>query len=98
MNIVVSGATGYIGFKLIKKLLSKGYNILALLRNESEKLTILKAQYDDSLCISNLNDKSVEEIIKDFNPDDIVSTTCCYDSSIDALNKSVRANYELPSE
>lgn len=97
MKIAVSGATGYIGFHLIDKLLSVGNTVLAITRNVNEKLVALADRYTHTLLFCELISDDVFVAIEQFCPDVIYSTTCCYETDMQFLEKTVEANYVFPA-
>jgi len=97
MKIAVSGATGYIGFHLIRKLLSDGDTVLAITRKLNEKLIALAYLYTDTLFFCELISDDAFIIIEQFCPEVIYSTTCCYETDMDFLEKTVDANYVFPA-
>ena len=97
MKIAVSGATGYIGFHLIHKLLSDGNTVLAITRKLNEKLIALADKYSHTLFLCELISDNAFVAIERFYPDVIYSTTCCYETDMQFLEKTVDANYVFPA-
>jgi len=97
MKIAVSGATGYIGFHLIHKLLSEGNMVLAITRKINRRLASLADRYIDTLFFCELISDDAFTAIEQFCPEVIYSTTCCYETDMDFLEKTVDANYVFPA-
>ena len=65
-RIIISGGTGYIGFKIIESLLEQGFKITAIVRDSSTKKEVLAPyQSHDSFSTINYTGK-IEELIKAF--------------------------------
>lgn len=98
MRIAISGATGYLGSKLIGHFCSEGHHVLALARNITPSLSALAGNSDGLL---ELCDTEADEMlfnISRFGPDTIFSTTCCYETDAKFLNRTVAANYLFPAK
>ena len=68
VNIILTGATGIIGYSIVEKLFSLGANILATGTNE-QKLKILKDKYQNlNILKFDINDHSkIEQFVDDCN-------------------------------
>ncbi len=68
VNIILTGATGIIGYSIVEKLFSLGANILATGTNE-QKLKILKDKYQSlNILKFDINDHSkIEQFVEDCN-------------------------------
>ncbi|GHU16253.1 hypothetical protein FACS1894163_05260 [Spirochaetia bacterium] len=101
MNIIIAGATGYLGSRLVERLCSyppppDRHNILLILRDESRLSEILRDQRNVSIC--NINDEFLQNRIREFSPDIVFCTTCCYETDPEYLYKTVDANYVFPAQ
>ncbi|NGZ93927.1 NAD(P)-dependent oxidoreductase, partial [Vibrio aestuarianus subsp. cardii] len=86
MNILIYGATGYIGNKLSEHLLSLGYSVGNVGRRNS--------RFD---CVENyLFDDDINEIISTFKPDKIIYMTACFDNN--DVSNIVDINIKKPLE
>lgn len=95
-EIFISGATGFLGSSLVKKFLSKGYNIHALVRKNSDRSRLID--------LPNINYiQSQEEYIKNFfkenKIDILIHTACNYgrgnDNHKEILNTNINLGVEL---
>ena len=97
MNIVVSGASGYLGFKLIQSFLAQGNRVLAVARNVSGRLETLAKSSGENLELCELDVDDLLFSMAQFQPDVVVSTTCCYETDPKFLTKTVSSNYIFPT-
>lgn len=88
MNIILVGATGYLGSKLLKNLLEdKKNSVLSLVRNPNNiKNYIL------------INDQKLYKKINIFNPDILIYTSCVYDNGINNYMDILKSNFIFPLE
>jgi len=103
MNIVITGATGYLGSKLVERLLDPPplavnceNNLLLIVRNKSfvpKKINKMK-----NVLICNINEDSLHDSVVSFSPDIIFSTTCCYETDPEFIYKTVDSNYVFPAK
>ncbi len=98
MKIAITGASGYIGFKLLSRFLEDGNKLLAITRSSNKKILSLAKKYSGSLEICELDVDDLFFCIHKFAPDTILSTSCCYESDPKFLNKTVTSNYIFPSQ
>ncbi len=97
MKIAVSGATGYIGLHLINKLFENDNQVLAITRKNTETLSSFCKKYEGKITICELVSDDLFLTVESFNPDCIVSTTCCYETDSKFLERTVDSNYTFPS-
>ncbi|MBO7484653.1 MAG: NAD(P)-dependent oxidoreductase [Spirochaetaceae bacterium] len=97
MKIAVSGATGYIGLHLINKLLNNDNQILAITRKNTEKLSSICKKYAGKISVCELVYDDLFLAVESFKPDCIYSTTCCYETDSNFLERTVDSNYSFPS-
>lgn len=88
-NVVVTGATGFIGFNLIKTLLNYDFNITAIVRKDSSKIE--KLQQFQNLNIIELNMDEIEKL------PDIVDYKCdiFYHFAWDGTRGTTRDDFKL---
>ena len=97
MNIAVSGATGYLGYRIIKALAEKNNKILAITRKTTKELIFLAKKYAGKIFVCELVSDDLFLAVENFKPDCIVSTTCCYETDSKFLERTVDSNYTFPS-
>jgi len=100
LNILIAGATGFLGMKLTERLCdfispTDTINLFLLVRNKI-KLTE-EILYNKNITICDINSNTLQEKIIDFAPDIIFSTSCCYETEIESLLKTIDANYVFPA-
>ncbi|MDR2692666.1 MAG: NAD(P)-dependent oxidoreductase [Chitinispirillales bacterium] len=97
MNIVITGATGYLGVRFAERLCQNHtYKILLTVRDESRLPEIFKSTKNISIC--NINADSLQNQMIKFDADVILSTTCCYELDTEYLYRTVDANYVFPAK
>lgn len=75
---VITGATGYIGSQLAKKLVADQYNIACIVRQSSD-LTLLSDIIDDITIYKDNNKVSaLADFLEQFKPDCIIHLASCY--------------------
>jgi CDP-paratose synthetase len=96
MNIIITGGTGYLGYKIMNSFLYPGdkNNIMLLVRDKRKLPDIAKYQ---AVKIYEIFNNNLQVIIKEFDPDLIFSTTCCYETDPEYLCKTIDANYVFPA-
>ncbi len=96
-TILITGATGYLGNKLSKKLLNDGYNIIAICLNHNEQF------YFDKKFINNikkfyLSDITIKEIFEQNKIDGIIHTATLYGRTGEQIADMIKANIVFPVE
>ena len=95
-EIFITGATGFLGSNLVKKFLTKGYNIHALIRKDSDRSRLIN--------LPNINYiESQEDYIKNFfkknKIDILIHTACNYgrgnENHKEILNTNINLGVEL---
>ena len=97
MKIAVSGASGYLGYKLIKVLAEKNNLILAITRKSSDRLSEIQKKYAEKISICELISDDLFVAVESFKPDCVYSTTCCYETDSKFLERTVDSNYTFPA-
>lgn len=92
MNILLTGATGYLGAQLVKYLLQFDYNIICVVHN-IQKLGQLST-VSDRVCLIPV-DSMVHEI-KKLQIDTVIHTACKYVSEGNSFEEIVNANLLFP--
>ncbi len=97
MKIAVSGANGYLGYRLIKVLAEKNNQILAITRKSSDRLSEIQKKYGEKISVCELISDDLFVAVESFKPDCVFSTTCCYETDAKFLERTVDSNYTFPS-
>lgn len=91
-TILITGSTGYLGTRLSKLFLNKGYNIIALCLNHNEKFIYsnnkVKTYYLDT--------DDIKKIFDENKIDVIIHTATLYGRQNEALIDLIKANIEFP--
>ena len=96
-TILITGATGYLGSRLCRKLLNDGYNIIAVYLNHNEKLQYGQ-EYENRVKKVFLSDLNVEQIFKENKINGIIHTSTLYGRSGEQLADMIKANVVFPVE
>lgn len=70
LNIIVTGASGFIGSYLVKHLLEKNNTVFSVSRNDSKNLHHLR-ENSKFICCEFSNNKSIKKIVEESEPDEI---------------------------
>lgn len=97
-TILVTGATGYLGNRLSKRLLDDGYNIIAVCLNHNEIFSFDKKKYKNRVKKVFLSDSSVEEIFKKCKINGVIHTATLYGRSEEQIVDIIKANVVFPVE
>ena len=92
MNIILVGASGYLGNKLLIDLKNKGNNILCLIRKTTDINKI--NQYTDLYLY--LEDKDFIEKLNNFKTDALIYSACIYERNNAKYKDILDANFLLP--
>jgi CDP-paratose synthetase len=91
LNILITGASGYLGSKLTKRLVSDDHKVTILLR-ETSSLSRLSS-CSDNFIIERFSDLSeVHKIIKRVEPEVIIHTACLYGRNGELIYDLLEAN------
>lgn len=96
-TILLTGATGYLGNRLGKKLLSDGYSIVAVHLNHNENFSYDK-KYEAQVIKVFLSETNIQEIFKRNKIDGIIHTSTLYGRSGEQLADMIKANVVFPVE
>lgn len=96
-RIVISGASGYLGGRLVEAFLKNDYSVLAIVHKRNKSLRSLSLKYQN-LDICELEADDLFYSISQFSPKVIISTSCSYETDSKYLIKSIASNYVFPSE
>lgn len=95
MNIIIAGATGYLGQKLLERLINRNHKIMIIMRSTNAYLNELIEKKKIDGCGVAVDE--LEYKIRSFEPDVVFCTTCCYETDPNFLDKTIDANYGFPS-
>lgn len=92
-TILLTGATGYLGYNISKKLLENGYKIIALCLNKAEKYKF----YDNkNVKVYYLSETSVTEIFNNNKIDIVIHLATLYGRQNEEIHEMISANIEFP--
>jgi CDP-paratose synthetase len=74
-----------------------GYNTILLLVRDKNRLSE-NFHCGENISICEIYGESLEKSIKEFSPDVVYCTTCCYETDSEYLLKTIDANYVFPSQ
>ena len=94
-TILLTGATGYLGSHLGKKLLEDGYNIIAIHLNHNE-IFEFQEKYSGQVQKIYLSDVSIAEIFEQNKIDGIIHTSTLYGRSGEQLSDMIKSNVVFP--
>lgn len=92
MNIILVGASGYLGNKLLIDMKNKGYNILCLIRKTTD---INKINQYTNLYLY-VEDKDFIKKLNDFKSDILIYSACAYERNNIKYQDILEANFLLP--
>lgn len=92
MNILLLGATGYLGHKLIKPLQKKAQNIICTRRENSN---IDNLQYENVRFV-NVDISDIEKIMKEIHFDWIINIVCSYSQGTLLYQNVIESNIVFP--
>ena len=96
-TILLTGATGYLGGYLGRKLLADGYSVIALYLNHNENF-VYDDKYEDKVTKIYLSDMKIDEIFKCCGIDGIIHTSTLYGRSGEDISDIIKANVIFPVE
>ena len=92
-TILITGSTGYLGTRLSKQFLDKGYNIIALCLNHSEKFAYSN---NNKVTTYYLDTDNIRKIFEENTIDVIIHTATLYGRKNERLVDLIKANIEFP--
>lgn len=95
-TILLTGGTGYLGKNLIKGLLNNDYQVIALVRKDSDIGYI--AGLDSQMEIYRINDVPMEDIFRKHSINAIIHTAANYGRKGESLSSVINANLSFPLE
>jgi len=98
MKILLTGATGYLGSRLCKRLIEDGHHVVAVHLNHGEKISSLCNADESSVTRVYLDDATVDEILTANQVDGVIHTATLYGRSSESLASMVLANEVFPVE
>ncbi|GHU70259.1 paratose synthase [Clostridia bacterium] len=93
-RVILTGATGYLGSNIAKKLIDNNYQLLCLLLRDAP-ISYL-APYIDRVDILYTDDLVLNKVLIEYEPDIIIHTACRYDRDGQALDSLLDANLIFP--
>lgn len=96
MNVLLTGATGFLGSHLVKALMSAGHRVVLLKRSHSRceriaEILSLVTAYD-------IDHSDMERPFRENSIDAVIHTATCYGRNGEGLEMIARANLNLPLE
>ncbi len=98
MKIAVSGASGYLGTHIISQLLKEKNTVLGITRKTNKELEKISLENPQNFSLCELINDDLFLMMQNFSPDVVFSTTCCYETDVKFLEKTVDSNYGFPSQ
>ncbi len=96
-SILITGATGFLGFKLLKSLLNHNCSVVALTRtssNAKEIQRLVDARLNVSICVMEVDD--IPAVLKSNGVKTIIHTATAYDRDNADYQGTYRANVTIP--
>ena len=94
--IVLTGATGFLGSKLLGKLLAEGYDVAAIIRTDSSLARIERWTVHKNIKLYNIEKTNPRAIFEENKIDAIVHTATEYGRGGGAISKILEPNLILP--
>ncbi|GGH64325.1 paratose synthase [Paenibacillus silvae] len=96
MNILLTGATGFVGSHVLEELLDQGHKVSIITRSSSD-LHRIQNRLDELEKVFNLNETDVESIFESQQVDVIIHTATSYGHN-QRLSQQLNANVHYPIE
>jgi len=94
MNIVMTGGSGYLGSRLVRRFLEEGHNVLCLIIPDDPCTNL--ADIHDKVRYLCTKDSAMEEKICSFKPEVVVHTATVYERGKATVDQVFEANLEFP--
>lgn len=91
MNILITGASGYLGSQLTKRLVADGHKVSLLLR-ETSSLARLSSCYEDCIIERYSHLSEIRMIVKRVDPEIVIHTACLYGRNGELIYDLLEAN------
>jgi len=91
LKILITGASGYLGSHLSKKLVADGHTVILLLR-ETSSLARLSSFSNDCLIERYSNLSQIYNIIERINPEIVIHAACLYGRNEESIHDLLEAN------
>jgi len=93
-NILLTGVTGYLGSRLAKEFLKKGYSVIGLVRKGADFAKIINII--DSLTILYIDDADEFSVLQEYCVDVVIHTATSYGRSKESICEIVNCNVLFP--
>lgn len=96
MKILLTGATGYLGGHLCRRLIHEGHHVVAVHLNHAEQMVPLDDDEEKNVTRVYLENTPIEEIIERHAVDGVIHTATLYGRSNESVASMVSANVVFP--
>jgi CDP-paratose synthetase len=93
-KVLLTGATGYLGFRILKRLIGKGFEVVVIKR-ENSMIDALR-KFSPSILFYNNDDNSISQAFKDNAIDLVIHTATAYGRKGESFKEIKVANFDLP--
>jgi nucleoside-diphosphate-sugar epimerase len=94
VNVLVTGATGFLGSQIVRLLSKQGFSVIGLKRSSSDLWRILDLL--DQVEFFNIDLGNVNELFKKHSIDVVIHTATCYGREGENLSEIIQSNLILP--
>ncbi len=96
INIAVTGATGFLGSNLVKKLINKNYYIICVVRNKSNLTNIDNLISNTNVKLFNYEKKNIKELFVDYKIDGVIHCATSYGLNASSVAEIINSNLIFP--
>lgn len=96
MNILITGATGFLGSHIVKRLISENHQVVCLKRKTSDMKRIIPIKH--KIKLYNLEDVILEKVFVENDIDAVIHTATNYATTELSIIDTIQANLALPIE